>query len=99
MNKTKNDLSFDCAKVDFQAMLSTAQTAYVHSRDRIYRLLSETKSLGVTDTTLHLNAYWIEQESALFAIAGETLATLRGAVKRGKLEIVNKPDITTTEEL
>ena len=98
MNETRNDLSFNCAKIDFQAMLSTAQTAYVHSRDRIHRLLSETQSIGVTDTTLHLNAHWIKQESELFAIAGETLATLRGAAKREKLEIVNKPDLSSTEE-
>ena len=41
MQVTKNDLSYDQTKLDYQAMLTTAEVAFASTRQSIYRHLQE----------------------------------------------------------
>jgi hypothetical protein len=99
MRITKNDLSYDEAKVDFEALLRTAHCAVHSILENISKKLdvvrNETfkmdKSIDIT--ALHLNALWLSQEATELVICAETLATLIGAKTRTNIWIVNKPEV------
>jgi hypothetical protein len=96
MNRTKNDLSADTAKLDFQAIRAVASMAYHKSKHEIERLLKELQHLDTGDPTVvsrYLLAQRLEESARDLAIAAETYTTVFGAMERKNLIIVNKPTV------
>lgn len=94
-DNTQNDLSFDEAKLDFQAMTTVAGVAVSRLLNNIHRY---TKEIGLDfdtkdNTSMYLNSQRLNQETKLLVVCTETLATLREAATRGVLTIVNKPEV------
>lgn len=95
MNATKNDLSFNEASLDFQAMLTTSKIAVGRCLDNISRYENNIRRDSINNdyTGVHCNANWLKAEAEYLEIASETLATLSGALERDNLFIVNKPKV------
>lgn len=92
MEATKNDLSYDCAELDYDALITTARVAYFHSLNEIYR---RQRILQCTDnnTERHLEAGWLLGEAKNLVIVAETLSTLLEGLKRTTIKIVNKQSL------
>lgn len=95
MQATKNDLSYNEAKLDYTAMIKTAEIAVGKSRsavinyaDKICNDWSNKHFTGV-----YLNATWLREEAERLEIACEMLATLKGGETRENIIIVNKKEI------
>lgn len=89
MNKTRNDLSYNRAELDYQALLSTSQIAYSHCLEEIGRYLAELRSIKLLHHS-YLTAQWLAREAEHLVIAAETMDTLLGGLKREEIVIVNK---------
>lgn len=87
MNQTKNDLSFNEAKLDFEAMLLVSQVACFGLIESVSR------GIGILRSTPqdYLTAERLQRDGKYLVTASETLATLLGAKEREILTIVNKP--------
>jgi len=92
MEVTKNDLSYDQAKLDYQALLTTARVAYYELLENIYGYYNKLRDTHDT-TSYYLNASRLAREANHLVIVGETLATLQGGLERSVIEIVNKPEV------
>jgi len=92
MENTKNDLSFDKASIDFKAMLQTSAYAVRELTEQVSRYLNEIRETSISNnmTTLWFNANRLKEVSQNLAVASETYATLKEAIDRSELEIVNK---------
>jgi hypothetical protein len=92
MNNTKNDLSFNHAKLDLQALIFTAKVALgelVRNIDNYNRRLIECASYKEDDTVgIYLNAEWANDESKKLLKVAECLATLNGCLEREEIEII-----------
>lgn len=93
MNVTKNDLSFNETKLDFEAMRTTAIIAYTSKLHSICRRLSELQSASNLTTGTYLIAGYLRQDAEDLVIVAETLVTLNEAIKRNIIEIINKPEV------
>ena len=92
--KTQNDLSWNKAELDLQALHRTAQIAYWKS---LYALREETEAelrrwdnkdyQGRGPSQVYLDG--IKKSAIDLAIVGDVYRTLQGALKREKVEIVN----------
>jgi len=92
MDVTKNDLSYNSTKLDYQALVTTSKIAYgklLISIYRQYRLLQETES----NTKRYLEAKYLKDDAIQLVIVAETLSTLLEAESREELVIVNKPEV------
>ena len=91
-NITQSDLSYNEAKVDFQALLVTATIAVREVRQQINRLDSQLQSdLFNNDVTgIHLKAQWIGEYAQSLAKVADTYSVLLGAKDRDNLTIVNR---------
>lgn len=91
MRATKCDLSYNHAKLDYEAMLTTAQIAVYHTLEEI-RLLSGKMRIAMQEkdiSSIYLDAQWLEGKAKQLTVAAEVLATLIGGQEREEIEIVN----------
>ena len=95
--RTKNELSFQKASLDYEAMIQGARIAVNKTQgsvenynNRLHNALSE----GDT-TLLRLLPNWMEEEIKKLAVCTETLASLIGGIDRAHVVIVNR---TMTKE-
>ncbi|MFA7101319.1 MAG: hypothetical protein WC196_06270 [Bacilli bacterium] len=90
--RTQNDLSFQQANLDYNAMVRTAQIATVEAQSQIEDLDKKLhEALGNNDVSLlRLIPEWMERELGRLTIASETLATLIGGLDRAHINIVNR---------
>ena len=91
-NVTQSDLSYNEAKVDFQALVTTAAIAVREVRQQISRLDSQLQEdLFSNDVTgIHLKSQWIAEYAQSLAKVADTYSVLLGAKTRDNLTIVNK---------
>ena len=75
MKKTKNDLSFNEAKLDLEAMTVTAKVAVGRLIDSISSRIGELRD----HPSSYLVADWLNDDARWLTICSETLATLEGA--------------------
>ena len=93
MDRTENDLSFNKAELDYQAMLTTATVAYRGCLREIERHLQVMRSLHKKVYLPYLSAQWLESEAKYLTIVAETMHTLQEGLSREELVIVNKPEV------
>ena len=89
MEKTKNDLSFDEVKLDYQAMLSVSKIACGHCLEEISRHLGDMR-IPSGKFIPWLSAQWLAREAGQLVIAAETMHTLQEGLGRSTVTIVNK---------
>ena len=89
MEVTKNDLSYNEAKLDYQAMLLTSRIAYAKCLDGIYKHYRDMRSLEPVFLP-QLSAGWLLEEARRLAIVAETMETLEGGLIRENIIVVNK---------
>lgn len=94
---TQNDLSFNLAKLDYQAMLHTAQIACRATKMEIERLLHDTYDLGASASKLRHTGNRLAEAAQQFAHATDTLWALDGCKEREELEVVNRPEVKEDE--
>ena len=90
--KTKNDLSFQEASLDYEAMIRCAKIAVYEVQGNLEdynKQLHEALSKGDT-TRLKLLPEWMEREVGKLSVCGETLASLLGGLDRAHITIVNR---------
>ena len=90
---TKNDLSADTVKLDYRALLKTAQFAYRELRDEIDRRLVSLREADANqdDTGRYLRAARLAKQAADLAIAADTLSALSAGRERSEKKLVNVP--------
>mgnify|MGYP003394029234 CR=1 FL=1 len=93
-NSTKNDLSGNEVKLDYEALVITANVAVGKCLDQLDSYSRKIRDAfctgGNTDiTTLSLTARYIRDEGKNLAICADTLATLLGGRDRDKVTIIN----------
>lgn len=95
MESTKHDLSYDEVKLDYEALVKTAEIAVGRTLNNINKYLGKIRSAWDEKdwTGLYLNCGWLEQEAKRMNIAGETLSALKGGLTRRSVIIMNKPEI------
>ena len=89
MNKTQNDLSYDEAKLDYQALLATSRIAVGHCTEEIYKHLSNLRAIP-PNKPRPSSAEWLLREANQLAVAAETMYTLEEGLQRSNIIIVNK---------
>jgi hypothetical protein len=90
--KTKNDLSFQEATLDYEAMLRTARIAVYEVQGRIQDYDKQLHKALSEDSTslLRLIPEWMEREVGKLSVCAETLASLIGGLERAHVTIVNR---------
>jgi len=96
MRYTKNDLSYDRATLDHEAMLVTAAVAYGRLLRSIDQYTGGMHEINSSVTALHLSAERLKEDADLLVIVAETYATLKGSLDRPELVITNK--LTSTNQ-
>ncbi len=95
MNRTQHDLSYDQTKLDYQALVRTADIAFAHTRNELDRCLHRTHDIPVEGQTY--NPYHeggrIYELAEQLSVVAETAHTLHEGLTRSQLEIVNKPEV------
>uniref|UniRef100_A0A6H1ZJH4 Uncharacterized protein n=1 Tax=viral metagenome TaxID=1070528 RepID=A0A6H1ZJH4_9ZZZZ len=88
---TKNDLSYNETKLDFEALLKTAAFATSELRQQIKRLDSQLGDdlLHGNITGIHLESQWLSEYAQSLAIAADTYSALLGAKTREDISIIN----------
>jgi len=89
MDVTKNDLSYNEAKLDYRALLDTATIAFAHTRNEIERLVHRTHDLN-PHTNYASVARQLLDEAKRMAVAAETMHTLQEGLTRENILIINK---------
>jgi len=100
MYHTKNDLSFNLAKLDYKALLLTSQIAFGNVVENISKYVDELrrdyeKKDGVS---LTLNASWLRTDAQKLTTVTETMCALMGGVEREIVEIINKDPLTNEQK-
>jgi len=90
MEATKNDLSYNCAELDYDALITTARVAYSHSLREIYRQQQILQDTG-SNTSRYLEAGWLLGEAKNLVVVAETLSTLLEGITRDNITLINKP--------
>ena len=90
--KTKNDLSFQEALLDYEAMVRCAKIAVYEVQGNIEDYNKQLHEALSKDniTQLRLLPEWIEREVGKLAVCAETLASLLGGLDRAHVTIVNR---------
>lgn len=95
MQATKNDLSHNEAKLDYAALVKTAEIAVGKCKadiaDYVFKITDDWSKKDFTG--VYLKATWLREEAERLEIACETLATLKGGETRENIIIVNKKEI------
>ncbi len=91
---TKNDLSYNETKLDYQAMLKTAAIATRELREQVNRLNSQLCDdlLHNEVTGIHLKSQWLAEYAQSLAITADTYSALLGAKERENISIINKAE-------
>lgn len=89
MLKTKHELSFNSVKLDYDALLKTAQIAFANTRTRVEEHLKRLQEHSRT-SCYYLDAQWLERAASQLTIAAETMYTLEHGLERREVTIVNK---------
>jgi hypothetical protein len=100
-NTTKNDLSFNEVKLDYKALITTAEVAIsgcIENINRHMNIVREASSRTDSGTELYLHAKWLSDNANLLAICADTLAALKEGEKRNIVTIVNKDEINKCPE-
>jgi len=94
MRATKNDLSYDLAEIDYQALLITAQYAVGELTEKCADHIDKIRRTAFTKdgTSLRLNASNLKQAAIGLEICADTLATLEGVLENRRIEDVNLPE-------
>ena len=94
MYNTKHDLSYTEAKLDFQALVKTAEIAYVKAREEVSRRLHGLYEIELTkdNTGRYCEANRLKETAQHLAIAAETLSVLYEARTRKILKVINKSE-------
>lgn len=99
--RTKSDLCANEVKLDYQALLETAQTAYRLGLDAIYRCYTELRQPirfeDIRGTWSCIQAHELETLSKRFSVVAETLFALTDGLGRSELKVVNKPEVKGEE--
>jgi hypothetical protein len=91
MNNTKNDLCADLAKLDFEAMVFTANIAVGLLIESISGTISALRNARADNNIrLYLEADDLKRDATALSICAATLTTLKEARTRERLEVVNK---------
>jgi len=90
MNKTENDLSFNSAKLDYDALVRSVEVAFRETRECLSRYLGETYNRDKSKRWA-FTAQQIVDHANDFAVVAETLDTLYGMRERDEFAWVNKP--------
>lgn len=105
MENTKNDLSYNEATLDFEALCSTTVFAFIKTRDELNKKLKglynlaydkDNKSL-IFDIPCWMEANNIKQLGEQLVIITDTAYTLYEARKRQNLNITNKKEVKIQE--
>ncbi len=91
MNRTQHDLSCDQTKLDYQALVRTADIAFAHTRNELERCLHRTHD--IPEHNPYREGGRIYELAEQLSIVAETAHTLREGLTRSQLEIVNKPEV------
>jgi len=88
---TRNDLSSNEVKLDYQALLSTSTIAVGESLEQIGRFSRKVgDAVQKQDvTSIYLNAQWLEDYAKRLLLSADTLAALIGGKSRDNKVIVN----------
>jgi len=97
---TKNSLSHDEAKLDFEALWASVSTAFRLTLDRIQNYTDSFLRLKLNDpdTFFTPNSLRLVDEAGRLAVIAETLDTINGARIRHRLKIINRPKIQQEEK-
>lgn len=90
--KTKNDLSFQEASLDYDALLQCAKIATYEVQGRLEDYNKQLhEAFSNSDTSLlKLIPEWMEREVGKLVICAETLAVLIGGMDRAHVTIINR---------
>ena len=94
MQATKNDLSYNQTKLDYQALLDTAEIAFANTREELNKNLHSLYEHPLKGC-FYLTTSRVETLAKQLNTVAETLYTLRGGLTREELEVVNKPEVIT----
>ena len=97
MDLTQHDLSSNEVKLDYQALIKTAEIAVGKAKQEVYRhhsKIDEACFPKFDGVALKLNAQWLLDEAKYLCIACETLSALKGGLDREDVIIINKPEVT-----
>lgn len=99
MYATKNDLSSNEAKLDYSALVKTAEIAVSSCLAKVndYANKIHYDWIAKSFAGVHLNASWLREEAERLEITCETLATLKRGETREHILIVNKKTIERKE--
>lgn len=91
---TKNDLSADEVKLDYEALLKTSATAVRESLDRVVEYTGKIReSLRESKmTSVHLRAEWLRNHANDLAIAADTYAALAEGRSRTHKILIEPPE-------
>ncbi len=91
---TRNELSFDVVKLDYDALLKTSAFAQRELRERVSQHLRSLNEATIKNdsTSQYLQAQWLSQTARELAIATDTYAALFEGVTRKKAELRRSKD-------
>jgi hypothetical protein len=89
MNKTMNDLSFNHAKLDHEALIRTAEIAFGELIESIASHASKLRNYSANYQRASLRSEWLAGDARKLVIVAETLDTLYGCRFRDEIEIIN----------
>jgi hypothetical protein len=95
MQATKHDLSANEVRLDYAALVTTAEIAVGKSKSEIsHYVIKITNNWSEKEFgSMKLNAGYLKEEAERLEIACETLATLKCGETRKNIIIVNKKEI------
>ena len=105
MDLTQHDLSHNEVKLDYQALVKTAEIAVGRAKQELNRYSGKIdEAIGAYDkmfdgVSLRLNAQLLLNEAEYLCIACETLSALKGGLDREDVIIINKPEINVASEV
>ena len=91
--RTKHDLSADVVKLDYEALVETAEIAFVETREAVSRYLDELREMEISNVSRSMTANWLADEAKTLAVSAETYSTLVDGKTRSHVEIINKPKV------
>jgi len=90
MDATKNDISGDKIKLDYDALYRTSKIAYIILRDNINEKAHKMYTLTTPMMSTKLEAQWLSESANQLRIVAETMDALRAGLTRETIEIINK---------
>ena len=99
MDRTENDLCFDQVTLDYDALITVANTAFYKCIHEIEKHLHQLQQYPISKACYYLDAQRLEDTAKLLTVAAETKYTLENGLARpSKVRIVNKPEVEERTE-